>query len=46
MRMGDTRGIISPGADADLVFLGRDLQVLQTMVAGRIVYARDKVADL
>ncbi len=46
MRMGDIRGIISPGADADLVFLGRNLQVLQTMVAGRIVYARDKASDV
>lgn len=40
MLMGDRKGIISPGADADLVFLDRDLRVLQTMVAGRIVYAR------
>ena len=38
MRMGDRRGIISPGLDADLVFLNRDLQVIQTMVAGRVVY--------
>ncbi len=40
MRMGDTTGMISPNADADLVFLDRNLQVLQTMVAGRIVYVR------
>ncbi len=39
MRMGDNMGIVSPNACADLVFLDRDLQVLQTMVAGRIVYA-------
>jgi N-acetylglucosamine-6-phosphate deacetylase len=40
MRMGDSKGIIFPGADADLVFLGRELQVLRTVVAGRTVYAR------
>jgi N-acetylglucosamine-6-phosphate deacetylase len=44
MRMGATRGIISPGADADLVFLNSDLQVLQTMVAGRIVFSREEAA--
>lgn len=40
MRLGNGMGIIRPGADADLVFLDRNLQVLQTMVAGRIVYVR------
>jgi len=30
--------VVRPGADADLVFFGRGLRVLQTMVAGRIVY--------
>ena len=38
MRMGDRIGMIRPGADADLVFLSRDLAVLHTMVAGRTVY--------
>jgi N-acetylglucosamine-6-phosphate deacetylase len=40
MRMSDDRGVVRPGADADLIFLDRNLQVLQTMVAGRIVYTR------
>lgn len=40
MRMSNGMGIIRPGAEADLVFLDRNLQVLQTMVAGRIVYVR------
>ena len=38
MRMGDRKGIISLGADADLVFLSPELSVLMTMVAGRVVY--------
>ncbi len=40
MRLGNGMGIICPDADADLVFLDRDLQVVQTMVGGRIVYTR------
>jgi N-acetylglucosamine-6-phosphate deacetylase len=40
MRMGDSIGMIRPGADADLIFLSRDLVVLHTMVAGRTVYSR------
>jgi N-acetylglucosamine-6-phosphate deacetylase len=39
MRIED-KGVVSPGADADLVFLSHGLEVLQTMVAGRIVYVR------
>ena len=38
MRWGAHKGIIAPGADADLVFLNRNLEVLLTMIAGRIVY--------
>jgi N-acetylglucosamine-6-phosphate deacetylase len=34
----ENKGVLQPGADADLVFFGRDLRVLQTMVAGRVVY--------
>jgi len=30
--------VLHPGADADLVFFGSDLRVLQTMVAGRVVF--------
>jgi N-acetylglucosamine-6-phosphate deacetylase len=40
MNMGGTKGIIAPGTDADLVFLDADLQVIKTMIGGRIVYAR------
>jgi len=43
MRISDRKGIISPGGDADLVFLDRDLQVLQTMVAGNVVYGRPRI---
>jgi N-acetylglucosamine-6-phosphate deacetylase len=42
MRMGNGKGTVGPGADADLVFLDRNLQVIQTMVAGRIVYSRPR----
>jgi N-acetylglucosamine-6-phosphate deacetylase len=34
----ENKGVLQPGADADLVFFGRDLRVLQTMVAGRVVF--------
>lgn len=40
MRISNGMGIIRPGADADLIFLDRNLEVLQTMVAGRVVFAR------
>jgi N-acetylglucosamine-6-phosphate deacetylase len=33
------KGIIAPGADADLVFLDADLNVKKTMVAGRIIWS-------
>lgn len=33
-----TKGIISPGKDADLIVLDDNLKVLMTMVAGEIVY--------
>lgn len=46
MRMGNKKGIVSPGADADLVFLDRNLQVIQTMVGGCIVYTRPPASDL
>ncbi len=36
-----SKGIIGPGADADLVFLDENLEVLQTMVAGLVVYRRN-----
>jgi N-acetylglucosamine-6-phosphate deacetylase len=40
MGMGAHKGVIAPGADADLVFLDEELRVMKTMVAGRIVYER------
>ncbi len=46
MLMGEHKGIISPGADADLVFLSRDLRVLQTMVGGRVVYRASSHPEL
>ncbi len=39
MNLERSKGIVAPGADADLVFLNGDLQVVKTMVAGRIVYS-------
>ena len=36
--IGHERGRIQPGAYADLVFLTPDLQVVKTMVEGRLVY--------
>jgi N-acetylglucosamine-6-phosphate deacetylase len=38
--IGHERGSIQPGAYADLVFLTPDLQVVKTMVEGRLVYER------
>jgi N-acetylglucosamine-6-phosphate deacetylase len=36
---GTQKGIIAPGADADLVFLGPSMDVVKTMVGGRIVFS-------
>jgi N-acetylglucosamine-6-phosphate deacetylase len=40
MQMGEKKGILTSGTDADLVFLDANLQVVKTMVGGRIVYSR------
>ncbi|HYK88013.1 MAG TPA: N-acetylglucosamine-6-phosphate deacetylase [Acidobacteriota bacterium] len=40
MRMEGKKGVIAPGADADLVFLDADLNVVRTMVSGRTVYSK------
>ena len=40
LRMGQRKGRIRPGFDADLVVLGDDLTVLRTLVGGRTVYAK------
>ena len=39
--LGQTKGRIAPGYDADLVILEKDLSVRTTLVAGRVVYQRD-----
>jgi N-acetylglucosamine-6-phosphate deacetylase len=36
--LGGRKGVLAPGADADLVFLDATLQVRKTMILGRIVY--------
>ncbi len=38
--LNGTKGVIAPGADADLVFLDSNLNVVKTMVGGRVVYSR------
>ncbi len=38
--LGETKGTIAPGRDADLVILENDLSVHATIVGGRIVYQR------
>ncbi len=38
----EAKGVIAPGADADLVFLDSELNVRKTMVAGRVVYSAEK----
>jgi N-acetylglucosamine-6-phosphate deacetylase len=38
--LGDRKGRIAPGYDADLVLLHADGSVLRTWVAGRSVYAQ------
>ncbi len=39
--IADRKGIIAPGTDADLVFLDTGLNVVKTMVQGRVVYSRN-----
>jgi N-acetylglucosamine-6-phosphate deacetylase len=38
MGLGDLKGRIAPGADADLVFLNGELEVVRTIVSGRTAY--------
>ncbi len=38
--LGQTKGSIAPGRDADLVILDQDLSVYATLVAGQVVYQR------
>jgi N-acetylglucosamine-6-phosphate deacetylase len=37
-------GVIAPGATADLVVLDAELMVVQTYVAGQLVYSRPGIA--
>lgn len=39
LRMADSRGRIAPGFRADMVLLENDLQVVETLVAGEVVYS-------
>ena len=34
------KGTLEPGADADVVILDKDLHVIKTIVAGRLVFDR------
>jgi N-acetylglucosamine-6-phosphate deacetylase len=43
--IGDRKGLIAPGKDADLVVLDSELQPQLTLIAGRVVYAWDE-ADM
>jgi N-acetylglucosamine-6-phosphate deacetylase len=40
LNLGPTKGSITPGRDADLVILEKDMTLYRTIVAGRIVYQR------
>ncbi|MCW3979558.1 MAG: N-acetylglucosamine-6-phosphate deacetylase [Candidatus Bathyarchaeota archaeon] len=40
--MAEKKGRLAPGMDADLTVLGRDYEVLLTMVGGGVVYERGK----
>jgi N-acetylglucosamine-6-phosphate deacetylase len=36
--LGGRKGVLAPGADADLVFLDAALEIKKTMILGCIVY--------
>ena len=38
MNLSGKKGVLAPGADADIILLDADLQVCRTMVGGRTVY--------
>ena len=40
MKMGNRKGRIRPGWDADLVVLDEDLTVVRTLVGGRTVFEK------
>jgi len=37
----ERKGILESGADADIVMMDRDLHIMKTMVAGRLVFSRN-----
>ena len=37
----ERKGVLEPGADADVVILDNNFRVIKTFVAGRIVFQRD-----
>ncbi|MEZ4671546.1 MAG: N-acetylglucosamine-6-phosphate deacetylase [Anaerolineae bacterium] len=39
MHLAESKGHLRPGYDADIVLLNRDLQVVKTFVAGKLVYS-------
>jgi N-acetylglucosamine-6-phosphate deacetylase len=42
--LGERKGSIAAGKDADLVLLDADLEVVMTVCGGRVTYARDQRA--
>jgi N-acetylglucosamine-6-phosphate deacetylase len=40
LRLEGRKGVLAPGADADVVLLDSDLSVTMTLVGGRVVYRR------
>lgn len=41
MRLAGRKGTLAPGADADVVLLSEDVEVVLTIVGGNVVYRRD-----
>ena len=44
MNLQGRKGVLQPGADADVILLDNEARVQLTMVAGRVVYARRSVS--
>ena len=44
--LGSKKGVLRPGLDGDLVVLDENLNVLLTVVKGRVVYARSQLKDI
>jgi N-acetylglucosamine-6-phosphate deacetylase len=40
MRLEGRKGVLAPGADADVILLSEDVEVMLTMIAGNVVYER------